>query len=307
MDRSASCKYKSLLGCEVNRSLPVLRKNHLHRSKTLLQVILSLTLLEVFSSLFLSDCPEINLNPQERTSTSSTRRKFGLLVHTANESLYKRINNLTVQIEHCLSPLQFHLHSKSLRLPGHVHLHPLHPHKPIPELPQSRNHIRHSVSLPLPLPLPLLIPCHLHPPPYLLHRRLRHPPAAGTRVNDLGPESLGDRELEPLAAIGHAAVVAAGISECAGVGIGMGTVVEGFHKVEERPGRGGTKVAGSEPLGSESFAEFLYLMAALDGGLGGGEGEVGAAAGYISGDLFPVSGAEVAAAEGVPLVAIGFD
>lgn len=58
------------------------------------------------------------------------------------------------------------------------------------------------------------------------------------------------------------------------------------------------------PLGSESLAEFLYLVSALDGGLGGGVGQVGAAAGYNGGDLFPVCGAEITEAKGVPFFAV---
>lgn len=58
-------------------------------------------------------------------------------------------------------------------------------------------------------------------------------------------------------------------------------------------------------LSTVAFPELLHLMAALDGGLRGGD--VRANTVDIIGDILPVSGTEVAAAEGVPLVAVGVD
>lgn len=58
-------------------------------------------------------------------------------------------------------------------------------------------------------------------------------------------------------------------------------------------------------LGAVALAEFLHLVAALGGGLGWGG--VGAAAGDGGGNRVPVGGAEVAAAEYVPPVTVGFD
>lgn len=53
------------------------------------------------------------------------------------------------------------------------------------------------------------------------------------------------------------------------------------------------------------FTELLHLVPALDGGFRRVSG--GAATVDIVGDFLPVGGAEVAAAEGVPLVAVGVD
>jgi len=59
-------------------------------------------------------------------------------------------------------------------------------------------------------------------------------------------------------------------------------------------------------FGAVAFAEFFHFVAALDGGFGSGGG-VGALGGDGIGDLLPVGGFEVGAAEGVPLVAVGVD
>ena len=71
--------------------------------------------------------------------------------------------------------------------------------------------------------------------------------------------------------------------------------------VESRNGEG----ARALDLGAVALAELLHFVAALDGGFG--RGGVGAAACDGVGDLLPVGGLEVAAAEGVPLVAVGVD
>lgn len=55
------------------------------------------------------------------------------------------------------------------------------------------------------------------------------------------------------------------------------------------------------------FPKLLDLVAALDGGLGGGRGEVGGSVGDGGGNLIPVGGAEVAAVEGVPFFLVGVD
>lgn len=61
---------------------------------------------------------------------------------------------------------------------------------------------------------------------------------------------------------------------------------------------------GALDLGTIPLPKLLHLVATLDGGLGG-SGR--AASGDIVGHLLPVVGTEVAAAEGVPLIFVGFD
>jgi len=63
--------------------------------------------------------------------------------------------------------------------------------------------------------------------------------------------------------------------------------------------------ASALDLGAVALAKLLHFVAALDRGFG--RGGVGAAVGHGVGDLLPVGGLEVAAAEGVPLVAVGVD
>lgn len=87
-----------------------------------------------------------------------------------------------------------------------------------------------------------------------------------------------------------------------------GTFLHGVHELEVDPGgvesRNG-EGARALDLGAVALAELLHFVTALDGGFG--RGGVGAAACDGVGDLLPVGGLEVAAAEGVPLVAVGVD
>lgn len=64
---------------------------------------------------------------------------------------------------------------------------------------------------------------------------------------------------------------------------------------------------GAQPLGAVAPAELLHLVAALEGGLGGGGGGGRETEVDGSGDLGPVGGAEVGAAEGGALVPVGVD
>lgn len=66
----------------------------------------------------------------------------------------------------------------------------------------------------------------------------------------------------------------------------------------------GILAEGAAAVGAESLAEFLDLVAALDGGFGG---EEGGAAGEIGRNIIPVRGTEVCAAERVVFMAVGFD
>lgn len=74
------------------------------------------------------------------------------------------------------------------------------------------------------------------------------------------------------------------------------------------PGRvesGNGKRASALDLGAVALTKLLHFVATLDGGFG--RRSVGAALGDGVGDLLPVRGFKVAAAEGVPLVAVGVD
>jgi len=71
--------------------------------------------------------------------------------------------------------------------------------------------------------------------------------------------------------------------------------------VESGDGEG----ASALDLGAVALAELLHFVAALDGGFG--RRGVGAAVCYGVGDLLPVGGLEVAAAEGIPLITVGVD
>lgn len=88
-------------------------------------------------------------------------------------------------------------------------------------------------------------------------------------------------------------------------GDGERAAEEVVHEVEVGPGGGGAEAVG---VGAEALAELLHLVAALEGGLGGGVGEVIAATGgHCHGDLLPLGGLELAAVEGVPFLLVGFD
>lgn len=63
----------------------------------------------------------------------------------------------------------------------------------------------------------------------------------------------------------------------------------------------------SRAFGAVAFAELLDLVAALNGGFGGGRGKVSAAAGDGVGNILPVGGAEITFAESVPLIAVGVE
>lgn len=81
-----------------------------------------------------------------------------------------------------------------------------------------------------------------------------------------------------------------------------------MHALKVDPGGGisaDAAVRGSAlDLGAIPLPELLHLVATLNGGLGGAGGAPG---GDVVGNLLPVVGFEVAAAEGVPLLPIGVD
>lgn len=244
-----------------------------------------------------------------------------------SESPVNGIKNPLLRIKNQLHTLILHLHPKPLRILHHLHLHILHPNKPLRKLPYLRRQFRHHCVSPLLLLLLLVIITILLlnddfiseiPVPFsnrFAGVRDSGEPIHNSRfaeqiINTPRPNAVNVFLIALIIIIVFVFILIVN-NVVAVVVIGRAggnrerAAVERVHEREVRPR--GVAVALLR-FGAVALAELLDFVAALKGGLGGGFGVVVTATGGDSdGDFFPIGSFELAAFERVPFFLVSLD
>ena len=245
-----------------------------------------------------------------------------------SESPVNGIKNPLLRIKNQLHTLILHLHPKPLRILHHLHLHILHPNKPLRKLPYLRRQFRHHCVSPLLLLLLLVIITILLlnddfiseiPVPFsnrFAGVRDSGEPIHNSRfaeqiINTPRPNAVNVFLIALIIIIVFVFIlIVNNVVAVVVVVIGRAggnrerATVERVHEREVRP-RG---VAALLRFGAVALAELLDFVAALKGGLGGGFGVVVTATGGDSdGDFFPIGSFELAAFERVPFFLVSLD
>ena len=246
-----------------------------------------------------------------------------------SESPVYGIKNPLLGIKNQLQTLILHLHPIPLRILHHLHLHILHPNKPLRKLPYLRRQFRHHCVSPLLLLLLIIITILLLNDDFI--GKIPVPfPNRFAGIRDSGEPIHNSRFAEQIIdtprpnavnvflialiiiivfifiLIVNNVVAVAVVVVVIGRASGNRerAAVERVHEREVRP-RG---VAALLRFGAVALAELLDFVAALKGGLGGGFGVVVTATGGDSdGDFFPIGSFELAAFERVPFFLVSLD
>ncbi|KAG9451469.1 hypothetical protein H6P81_011434 [Aristolochia fimbriata] len=223
-------------------------------------------------------------------------------LHRVNRRL-KSFGHPHLGIKNHLRPSPLHFHPIPLRLLHHLQLHLLHPHEPFTERSNHSGQFGGRLLPPLLLHLldfllrVLLLPILVETP--LPEPRVSGEPRKG--VIDQGGPLEDVTDAPRVAGIDLDLFLLVLVGDGGGP-IGARPLLHEVDAVEIRPRGGGGSALLLRPV---TLPELLDLVAALRGGLARG-GEA-APSGDGAGDLLPLVGPELAAVEGVPLVAVGVD